>query len=394
MKFKRYLSEKLLSVLKSRRSVLLFGPRQTGKTTLIQELCSHFNSVLEYPLQLPSVRARLESDPEFLKREVEALKSSAPPLIFIDEIQKVPALMDVLQRLLDEKKAVLIATGSSARKMRKQRANWLPGRVIMERLHPLSWKESGLVGKEGFDLKLLEETLLFGALPGILSQEKSARAEILDSYAALYLEEEIRQEAAVRRLPPFSRFLRLAALESGTSPNASKIAADIGVSHTSVREYYQILEDSLVTHRLEAFGRSRSDVLRKPKYYFFDMGVRNAAAGIGHDRGLLTLQMGTLFEHLVILEALALASHLRLSYWRTKNGKETDLVIERPRRLIAVEIKATTKPRESDFAGLYAFRQSEKCDAAYLVCRVDRPQKFAQGLALPWQRFTEIVLGS
>lgn len=105
--------------------------------------------------------------------------------------------------------------------------------------------------------------------------------------------EEIRVEAAVRRLPPFTRFLQLAALESGSSPNASKLANDIGVSHTTIREYYQILEDSLIVHRLGSFGKSRSAILRKSKYYFFDLGVRHAAAGIGHDKGLLILQQGS-----------------------------------------------------------------------------------------------------
>lgn len=389
MKFNRELGAVLERSLRARRSVLLFGPRQTGKTTLIKQVCARF-SCLEYPLQLPSVRTRLEGDPEVLRREVEAAKGPGPALVFIDEIQKIPALMDVLQYLIDENKIVLIATGSSARKMRREHTNWLPGRVRLEHLHPLTWKESGLLRSDGFDEAVFEDRLLYGGLPGILAQDRAKRAEDLSSYAALYLEEEIRKEAVVRRLPPFARFLQLAALESGTSPNLSKLAKDVGVSHTTIREYYQILEDSLIVHRLSAWGKGRSAVLHKAKYYFFDIGVRNAAAGIGHDKGLLTLQKGVLFEHHVILEALARKNGGRLFYWRNKKDREVDLVIEAGGKIAAVEIKATTKPGDSDFAGLAAFRSEEKCDRAYLICQVERPQRFAHGIAIPWRHLSSL----
>lgn len=383
LKFNRELGAVLEKSLRAKRSVLLFGPRQTGKTTLIKQLCAKF-SCLEYPLQLPSVRTRLEGDPEVLRREVAAAKGPEPILVFIDEIQKVPGLMDVLQYLIDEKKIILIATGSSARKMRQAQTNWLPGRVGLMHLHPLTWEESGLLRDNGFDEGIFEDRLLYGGLPGILSQDRARRAEDLGSYASLYLEEEIRKEAVVRRLPPFARFLQLAALETGTSPNLSKLAKDVGVSHTTIREYYQILEDSLIVHRLSSWGKSRSAVLHKAKYYFFDLGVRNAAAGIGHDKGLLTLQKGPLFEHHVILEAFARRGNGRLFYWRNKKDREVDLVIENEGKVTAVEIKATAKPGDSDFAGLAAFQAEEKCDRAYLVCQVERPQRFAHGIAVPW----------
>lgn len=391
MEFKRELGATLRRALRARRSVLLFGPRQTGKTTLIKEVSAEFNNRLEYPLQLPSVRTRLETDPEVLRREVAAVKSRVPVLVFIDEIQKVPAVMDVLQYLIDEKKIVLIATGSSARKMRHSPTNWLPGRVRVEHLYPLTWKESGLLREDGGTEALFEDRLLYGGLPGVVTQDRAHRVEDLRSYAELYLEEEIRKEAVVRRLAPFARFLQLAALESGSSPNLSKLAGDVGVSHTTIREYYQILEDSLIVHRLGSWGKSRSALLHKAKYYFFDLGVRNAAAMIGHDRGLLTLQKGVLFEHHVILEALAQRGPARLSYWRNKSGREVDLVIERDGKVTAVEIKATAKPGDSDFAGLAAFRAEEKCDSAYLVCSVERPQRFEHAVALPWRQLGSLL---
>ncbi|MBI5625096.1 MAG: ATP-binding protein [Elusimicrobia bacterium] len=376
--------------LRARRSILLFGPRQTGKTTLIKEVCARFRGCLEYPLQLPSVRTKLETNPETLRREVAAAKSREPVLVFIDEIQKVPSIMDVLQYLIDEKQVILIATGSSARKLRHGHTNWLPGRVRVEHLPPLTWKEHGLVRPDGCDAAIFEDRLLYGGLPGVLAQGRTQRAEDLHSYAALYLEEEIRKEAVVRRLAPFARFLQLAALESGSSPNMSKLAGDVGVSHTTIREYFQILEDSLIVHRLSPGGKGRSAVLRKAKYYFFDIGVRNAAAAIGHDQGLLTLQKGILFEHHVILEALAQRTQARFSYWRNKKGREVDLVVERGSEVTAIEIKATAKPGDSDFAGLAAFRAEEKCDRAYLVCQVERPQRFQHAIALPWWQLDSI----
>lgn len=386
MEFKRELGAALQGALRARRSILLFGPRQTGKTTLIKEVCSEFRGHLEYPLQLPSVRMRLEADPEVLRREVAAAQSPVPVLVFVDEIQKVPAVMDVLQYLIDEKKIVLIATGSSARKMRRGHTNWLPGRVRVEHLYPLTWGECGLLRGDGGAGSLFEDRLLYGGLPGVVTQDRAHRVEDLRSYAELYLEEEIRKEAVVRRLAPFARFLQLAALESGSSPNLSKLAGDVGVSHTTIREYYQILEDSLIVHRLGSWGKSRSALLHKAKYYFFDLGVRNAAALIGHDRALLTLQKGVLFEHHVILEALAQSGPARLTYWRNRSGREVDLVIEKDGKTTAVEIKATVRPGDSDFAGLAAFRAEEKCDDAYLICQIERPQRFEHGVALPWRQ--------
>ena len=268
--------------------------------------------------------------------------------------------------------------------MRRQAVNWLPGRIRLEHLYPLTWRERGLTARSGE--RALEEGLLYGSLPGILAEpEPARRREDLASYTALYLEEEIRAEAAVRQLQPFVRFLPLAALESGSSPNFSRLGSAVGVSHSAVRGYYQILEDSLIVHRLGAWGKSRAALLRKSRFYFFDIGVRNAAAELGHDRGLLTLQMGALFEHHVVLEAVARCGGRGLSYWRTKAGDEVDLIVERDGKVLAFEIKATERPRPEDFAGLAAFRKSERCDGAFLICRVPKAQKFEHGVALPWR---------
>jgi len=393
MLFKREFAARLEEDLRAHRSTLLLGPRQTGKTTLIKAVCAKFPNRLEYDLRLPSLRQKLEQDPEVLMREIQALPKGKRPLLFIDEIQKTPVIMDVLQYLLDNKMATLIASGSSARKLRKGKTNWLPGRIKAEYLHPLSWQELRLITPQGYNAKLFEEHLLFGGLPGIMAEANNRqRAENLAAYTTLYLEEEIRQEAAVRRLPSFAKFLQLAALESGSSPNLSKIANEVGVSHTTLGEYYQILEDSLIVHRIDSFGHSRCAVLKKPRYYFFDMGVRNSAACIGHEKAVLTLQSGVLFEHHIILELIARnRGDYKLSYWRTKQGQEVDVIIEHGGKVIALEIKNTARPRQEDFKGLKAFAENTKCDRAYLLCNIDRPQKFPQGQALPWWQLDTVL---
>ncbi|MBI5399596.1 ATP-binding protein [Candidatus Saganbacteria bacterium] len=384
--FKRTKQKKLLTSLLKGRSFILFGPRQTGKSTLLEKVFAELpkERTLRYYFQLPSERERIESDPEIILREVTAKGDKEPVYVFIDEIQKIPQVMDLLQFLIDKKKAVLGATGSSARKMKNFGTNWLPGRVHIEHLYPLTWEESALL-KNPENLPI---ALCYGALPGILAEKDlAAREQTLFDYTSLYLEEEIRMEALTRNIPRFSKFLRLAALESGTAPNLSKIGGIVGLTHPTIREYFQILEDTLITHRLDAFGLSRDAVLRSARYYFFDVGVRNTAAGIGCNKGVLTLQFGLLFEHFIILEII---SHLQyqagteLFYWRTRQGEEVDLVIKKGGRLIALEIKATAKPAINDFSGLAAFCRKYSCQEAYLVCQAPRRQKFEHIWVIPW----------
>lgn len=387
--FNRTKRNSLEAMLKKGHSFLLLGPRQTGKSTILGRILDELphERCLNYDLTLPSDRRLLEGDPEAIKREVEATGGKTPPWIFIDEFQKVPQIMDTLQYLLDRKRIVLAASGSSARKMRRLGANWLPGRVRLEHLFPLTWEETG------FPENRLEEVLRFGMLPGILGeQDPSQREADLEAYTNLYLEEEIRQEAVVRNVPRFAQFLKLAALESGSAPNFSKIGQHVGLSHTSIREYFQILEDTMVIHRLPAFGSNRDAVLRTAKYYFFDIGVRNAAANIGHSKGIITLQIGPLFEHFIVLQAFALTEgRAELTYWRTPQGQEVDLIVERQGKRVPIEIKATAKPKEDDFSGLHAFAKKHRCKEGYLVCRVSRAQKFGSFTALPWGHLPKLL---
>ena len=394
--FNRLTTLKYKDILEDGRSFLLFGPRQTGKTTELQSVFKLLppNRQLHYYFQVPTTLQAFENDPETLLREVEAkAKSGHKTYVFIDEIQKVPAILDVLQYLLDQKKIVLAACGSSTRKLRRLGANWLPGRVELKYFFPLTWQESNLNINSLTPEEFLRQNLLYGSLPGILSEPTyDVRAEKLASYTTLYLEEEIRAEAAVRNLPKFSKFLQLAALESGIAPNLSKIGQQVGVAHTSIREYFQILEDSMLIHKLSAYGRMRDQVLRSPRYYFFDSGVRNAAADLGHGKALLKLDQGRLFEHFIILEWIARRGGARkLSYWRTKAGVEVDLIDETNDKLRAIEIKNTVKLQAEDFKGLDAFAKTYKNSSTFLICNIPRPQKFGPHLALPWQNLNEAM---
>lgn len=387
--FKRSSSANLLESLQKNHSFLLLGARQTGKSTLLEGLFTQLpqDRVRKYYFQLPSQTTTIAGDPELILREVQAMSAKEPVYVLIDEIQKIPAVMSVLQYLIDHRLAIVAASGSSARKMKTLGTNWLPGRIHLHHLYPLTWQETGYAPEQ------LQTILRFGGLPGVLSEsDDAAREQNLESYFHLYLEEEIRIEALVRNVPRFAKFLRLAALESGTAPNLSKIGSQVEMSHTSIREYFQILEDSLIIHRLNAFGTQRDAVLRTPKYYFFDIGVRNAASGIGHSKGVLVLQSGVLFEHFIILELIAhFGGTESLSYWRTKQGEEVDIIIDHRGHRMAVEIKTSTKPNADDLKGLHSFCNKYKFKEAYLVCQIARAQKFGDITALPWWEFLQLI---
>ena len=251
------------------RSVLLLGPRQTGKTPLIERL----GGALSVSFARPDVRQRYEKNPALLAAEVEALrgaKSAVRPLVLLDEIQKVPEILDVVQDLIDRGRANFVLTGSSARKLRRgAHINLLPGRVAVFRLDPLTLAE--LAGCP------LEERLRYGSLPGILLLPEAGDQETdLESYVTTYLEEEVRAEAIVRNLGSFARFLEYAASESGQVVNLRKLSQEIGVAHTTIGSYYQILEDCLIAERVEPLTQSktRKKLTKSQKYLFFDLGGR------------------------------------------------------------------------------------------------------------------------
>jgi predicted AAA+ superfamily ATPase len=386
---RRTLEEPLRRHLERGKSVLLLGPRQTGKTTLLGGL----GAQLSVSLVAPAARQRYERDPALLAGEVRALTRpprARPPLVVVDEVQRVPALMDVAQELIDRREAQLVLTGSSARRLRRgQDINLLPGRVVALRLDPLTIDEA--------PPRTAEDAILFGALPAIrVIRDADDREADLRSYVETYLEEEVRQEAVVRNVAAFGRFLEMAALEAGRIVNYSKISRDVGVSSATLQSYYEILCDCLVAERVEPVVRSatRKKLTKASRYLIFDLGVRRLAAREG--TRLHPERMGELFEQLVGLEMIRLcrlhAPQSRLKFWRDPNGPEVDWVIEREGGYIPIEVKLTDRPSEAHTKHLRVFMREYAAPAGFVVCNAPRRVRLGDAItAIPWTDLRSIV---
>ncbi len=392
MYFRRQMEGELRRHLGRGKSILLLGPRQTGKTTLVGDL----EAGLRISLVSPRERQRYEKDPSILRAEVRALPRPArlrkPPLVIVDEVQKVPALMDVGQSLIDEGEAQMVFTGSSARKLRRgQEINLLPGRVVALRLDPLTIEED--------DSVTLKEALLFGSLPAIRRVRRMADKETdLRSYVETYLEEEVRQEALVRKVGTFARFLELAALESGRVANFSRISQDVGVSAPTVQAYFEILCDCLVAERIDPIARStsRKKLTKASRYILFDLGVRRLAANEG--TRLHPSRLGELFEQFVGLELVRLcrarAPRARVRFWRDPDGPEVDWVIEHQGKYLPIEVKLTERPTARDARHLRVFMKEYRSRKGLVVCTAPRPMVVAPGVtAVRWQDLPSILRG-
>ncbi len=389
-----------------RKSVLLLGARQTGKTTLL----SHLPSALSLTFIRPDTRLRYERNPSLLAAEIEALvvnpkerrrktRAAASPLILLDEIQRIPAILDVVQDVIDRRLATFVLTGSSARKLRRGGVvNLLPGRVVALRLDSLSFGE---LSSQGRTLPSLEHLLLYGALPGIVEIKSPRDREIdLQSYVTTYLEEEVRAEALVRQIGPFARFLELAAAESGQIVNLSKLSQEIGVSHATIAAYYSILEDCLIAERIEPITSSptRKKLTKSAKYLFFDLGVRRVAAREPNVLG--PTNNGLLFEQFVGLELVKLCrvaeysrgQRARLHFWRDPDGPEVDWIISTGKELIPIEVKWSDAPTQKDSRHLSVFLQEyAAARQGYVVCRTPRRFQLEKDIqAIPWQELASL----
>ena len=391
MYFLRRIEGALTRHLARGKSVLLLGPRQTGKTTLIESL----DAALRISLVSPKERQRYEKAPSVLLEEIDALapagrRGRRRPLVVVDEVQKVPSLMDVGQIAIDSGKAQFVFTGSSARKLRRgQEINLLPGRVVALRLDPLSVEEDEITN--------LREALFFGSLPSIRNVRLVADKEAdLRSYVETYIEEEVRQEALVRNVGAFARFLELAALESGRIANFSRIASDVGVSAVTTQAYFEILRDCLVAERVDPITRSasRKKLTKASRYLLFDLGVRRLAANEG--TRLNPSRMGELFEQFVGLELLRLsrihAQGARIRFWRDPNGPEVDWVVEHQGRYLPIEVKLGERPTAQDARHLRVFMKEYRSGRGLIVCTSPRPLVVAPGVtAVPWRELPSII---
>jgi uncharacterized protein len=352
-------------------SFFLFGARGTGKSTLLKELFDLTNEskILFLDLLDPATERELARYPERLVEMVMAKKARLDWII-IDEIQKIPKLLDVAHKLIFEKKIKFVLTGSSARKLKRDSANLLAGRAFSFYLYPLTFIELG----KKFELN---DVLSFGSLPEIFQlEDEMDRKRYLISYVQTYIKEEVLVEQLVRNIDPFRAFLEVAAQSNTEIINYSSIAKEAGINSKSVERYFSILSDTLLGHLLEPYSKSvRARQKQSPKFYFFDCGVVRALTNEINQKLLpQTFSYGKLFEQLVINEFIRLNSYYeknwKFSYIRTGSGVEIDLVIEKNKSdIVLVEIKSSANIHEEHLSSLVGLGSEFKSATRYLLCQ-------------------------
>lgn len=370
-----------LNKLLKDKSFFLFGPRATGKSTLIHTQLG--NGVFVLDLLRNNLLMRLSDRPSDLE-DLIAAAHPRPKVVVIDEVQKVPALLNEVHRLIETQKFKFLLTGSSARALRRGGTNLLAGRAWIAHLFPLCSQEI-----PDFNL---ERYLRYGGLPNVYKNEKPQ--EELDAYVQTYLREEVLAEGIIRKLPPFARFLKVAALSNGTQVNLTQVGSDAQVSPSTVREYFSILEDTLVGFYLESWTSSKKrKASTTAKFYFFDTGVTHTLAGttvLDRNSNLY----GTSFEQFIGMEIRAYLDYRRLkfplTFWRTTNGVEVDYLIGEE---IAVEIKSTTRVSRGNTDGLKTL-QEEGVFNQFILVTQDPLEASRDGItALHWQTFLERLWG-
>lgn len=369
--------------LPPRGSVLILGPRQTGKSTFVK---------MSLPVKSWSIDLLRHDDylkysksPSTLGLEVEERARRGVRVVFIDEVQKVPALLDEIHSLVERLPVRFVLTGSSARRLRRGGANLLAGRAALMHMHPLTAHEIG----DSFDL---ERVLRLGSLPPVVTSSDSRARELLRTYADTYLREEVQAESLVRNLGGFARFLDVAAAQSGELLNVSAVSRDAGVAARTVQEYFQILEDTLIGFRLQAWRRSvRARLVAHSRFYFFDTGVTNA---LNHrlTAAVDRAARGRLFEQWLVLECRRLIDHARsetqLSFWRTNHGAEVDLLVERHGKLVAaIEVKTALRVAGADLSGLHAFAAENPGVPRFVVTPDATPHRLQGVLVTNWREF-------
>lgn len=358
--------------LLKKKSFFLLGPRQTGKTSLISHT---LKGVKIYDLLDTSIFLDLSQRPSRIAEELTA----EDQIVVIDEIQRLPVLLNEVHRLIEKRGIRFLLTGSSARKLRSKGVNLLGGRARMKYLQPLTFRELG----QHFDLTLAIER---GLLPSIYFSD-DPRAD-LHAYAGIYLQQEIIAEGVTRNVPAFSRFLKVAALCNGTIVNFTNIANDAQVPRTTVYEYFEILKDSLILHELPAWRKS---VKRKPlassKYYFFDIGVVSQLQGREFRPG--TPEYGEAFETYIMHELKSCTDYCSdepLNYWRSTSGFEVDFILGNH---TAIEVKAKENVSAQDLKPLRALMEEKKLKHYICVCLAKRSRSVDGIVVLPYRKFLE-----
>lgn len=382
--------QRIFDPLSIDKSYFLLGPRQTGKSTLLRNLVpeDHYIDLLN-----PSLFVELSGRPETLLELITAAKSkkNSPDFFVIDEIQKLPKLLDTVQYLLGNNKNLrFILTGSSARRLRQAGQNLLGGRARKIIFSPLTLRELNQREKNP-----LAMGLKYGGLPGVRTSANT-RQELSD-YIGVYLNEEVMAEALVRNIGNFSRFLSVAGLCNTQQLNYEKIGSDAQIPGRTVKDYFDILEDTFIGSRLEPY-RPRKDrkFVSTPKFYFFDVGVAHFI-NKKTTENLSPTELGAAFEHLIYCEIKAYLSYCNSSaelyFWRMQTGSEVDFVIrDENEELIGIEVKLTKTPNDRDLKGLRNMETEVPLKRKILICNTERSRRTEDHCEIvPVMKFVELL---
>lgn len=349
-------------------SVFLFGARQTGKTTLLMQ---QFPDAIYYDLLDTDLLNRLRQRPSILREMLD--KKPEGTLIIIDEIQQVPELLNEIHLLMNRYGFRFILCGSSARKLRRQRVNTLGGRAVPQYLYPFVSSEI-----PDFDIDIAVNN---GMMPRFYLSKNPQN--MLKAYVSVYLKEEIQAESLVRNLKNFSRFLEVAAITDGEMVNYQNIAQDCGVSANTIKEYFQILEDTLLGFYIPAYTKTiKRKIVQAPRFYLFDVGVTNYLLG-RKDLKRGSVEYGHAFEHFIVQELVAYISYSdnsnKISYWRTYTQIEVDVILGDAK--VAIEIKSADEIMSKHLKGLKAFRE-EHPETRLMVVSLDKLTRTSDGIEI------------
>lgn len=371
----------LMSVLRT-KSLFLFGPRQTGKSSFIKNQIAKEDIALYWTLLDSRLRMKVLSDPGILRQEIEA-RNLRDCIVVIDEIQKCPELLNEIHFLIEDRDIRFLLTGSSARKLKISGVNLLGGRASQRRFHPFNFAEIG--SHPNYNLPFIFER---GLLPSMFLSENIE--EDLSAYIDTYLTEEIAAEGAARNIPAFARFLTTAALTNSQILNYTNIASDAQVPVQTVRQWYDVLTDTLLGYQIEPFTKTKKrKAVASSKFYFFDIGIARALRDIPVPQEG-TAEFGEAFEQLVCMELKTWIDYTRpkskLTFWRSTSNMEVDFCVDEE---IAIEAKSTRNVTEKHMKGLKALSQENIFKRYVIVCQEERPRLVDGIEILPWKYFFE-----
>lgn len=364
------------------KSLFLFGPRQTGKSSFIKNQLMNTDVAMFWTLLDGRLRLKVLADPSILRQEVE-VRNLRDCIIIIDEIQKCPELLDEVHFLIEERNIRFLLTGSSARKLRSSGVNLLGGRATQRHFHPFNFAEIG--NHPNYNLSYIFE---HGLLPSMFLS--SDIEEDLSAYVDTYLTEEIAAEGFSRNIPNFARFLTVASVSNSQLINYTNIASDSQVPVQTVKQWFQVLEDTLLGYQVESFTNTKKrKAITTSKFYFFDIGIARALRNIPTPKENTT-EFGEYFEHLICMELKSWIDYKhprsKLTYWRSTSNMEVDFCVDEE---IAIEVKSSSNVTEKHLKGLKALREEGIFNRYVVVCQEEHPRIIDGIEILPWKYFFE-----